>query len=360
MHDHIRKRKILDMTDKLHIYACSGVGDVADKVAKWISEDTEAQKNTQAMNMLLSHINEMAVISQYLERISNEEYIDALNGLDFYGVCFYYARLFRKDTKKLAIVGKYITKYASNGGFISTNTDTDWREQHIDKIIADIDAMMMSGEEIEPEGDILTWWTKEVVDKNTVGLNADKVGAAYGQDFGDLNEYLYNAGTYFLYLYIPKSKYSKLPYIIRKRIAKQQEVYDYCKLCFCPEYGGIYGSEEDMKRIIRTGIIKDFKGETPENVIKDILNGKQSVGEAVIIAAIISAVTTLIVALLGLIINYASSVAVAKYAQPEDPESGMATAEDLESFNPGGNTDWTKIVIFGGIGLLLLYALKNN
>ena len=135
----------------------------------------------------------------------------------------------------------------------------------IDKIIDDIDSMLLNEEEIEPDGNFLTWWRENVVSKNVVGLSEDGVGKT---DYGDLNEYLYNAGTYFLYLYIPEDKIKKLPYHIRKKIRKQSEVYDYCKKCFCPEYGGIYGSEEDLQRIIYDGIRKDFAGKTPDDVIE--------------------------------------------------------------------------------------------
>ena len=64
-----------------------------------------------------------------------------------------------------------------------------------------------------------------------------------------------------------------------------------------------------------------------------------------------------VIALLGLIINYASAVAVAKYAVPEDPEVGMAEAVD---FTGGKDIDWSKWLLFGGVGLLILFGLNDN
>ena len=256
------------------------------------------------------------------------------------------------------MAGKCIAEYKRQDGFNSDNSDVEWHEQHVDKIIDDIDAMLLSDDKnIDPEVEFVDWWQKEVVEKNVVGLSDGRVGATITTDYGDLNKYLYDGGTYFLYLYIPENKRASLPYRIRRKIRKQQEVYDYCKKCFCPEYGGIYGSEADMQRVIRAGIIEDFK-QTPENVAKDIVD-KISIGqlEAPVIAAIITAITTLIISLLGLIINYASAVAAAKYAEPEDPEVGMAEGDDFMS---AGTTDWGKWLLFGGIGILVLFGLNKK
>ena len=254
------------------------------------------------------------------------------------------------------MAGKCIAEYKRQDGFNSNNSDVEWHEQHIDKIIDDIDAMLLSDDKnIDPEVEFVDWWQKEVVEKNVVGLSDGRVGATITTDYGDLNKFLYDGGTYFLYLYIPENKRASLPYRIRRKIRKQQEVYDYCKKCFCPEYGGIYGSEADMQRVIRSGIMEDFS-EKPEDVVGEILQ-KEGVGDPVIIAAIITAVTSVIIALLGLIINYASAVAVAKYAVPEDPESGMAEGDDFMGTRP---TDWSKWILWGGIGLLLLFGLNKD
>lgn len=347
------------MSEKLNIYACSGIGVGATNRAKeWIAEGTNAATSTQAMNSMLSYVNLLATELRFPDIWTNEEYLAKLNEFDLACVCFYYARLFRNDTEKLARAGKCIAEYKRQNGFNSDNSDVEWHEQHTDKIIDDIDAMLLSEDkDIDPEVEFVDWWQKEVVDKNVVGLNEAGIGATITTDYGDLNKYLYDGGTYFLYLYIPEKKRALLPYRIRKKIAKQQETYDYCKKCFCPEYGGIYGSEADMQRVIRAGIIEDFKA-TPEQVIAGILKGEK-VGElaAAVIAAIITAVTTLVIALLSLIINYASAVAAAKYAEPEDPESGMAEADD---FMGTGTTDWSKWLLIGGIGLLVLFGLKND
>ena len=346
------------MSEKLNIYACSGIGIGATNRAKeWIAEGTTAGGNTQAMNSMLSYVNLLATELRHPDIWTKEEYLDKLNEFDLACVCFYYAKLFRNDTEKLAKAGKCIAEYKRQDGFNSDNNEVEWHEQHVDKIIDDIDTMLLSEDkEIDPEVEFVDWWQKEVVEKNVVGLSEEKIGATVKEDYGDLNKYLYDGGTYFLYLYIPEKKRALLPYRIRRKIRKQQEVYDYCKKCFCPEYGGIYGSEADMQRVIRAGIMEDFK-EKPESVIQAILN-KEGIGiEPVVLAAIISAVASAIIALLGLIINYASAVAVAKYAVPEDPESGMAEGDDFMGVH---NTDWSKWLLIGGVGLLILFGLNDK
>ena len=351
------------MSERLNIYACSGIGIGATNRAKeWIAEGTNAATNTQAMNSMLSHINLLATELRYPNIWTSEEYLEKLNDFDLACVCFYYAKLFRKDTEKLALAGKYIAEYKRQDGFSSNNSDVEWHEQHVDKIIDDIDAMLLSDDkDIDPEVEFVDWWTEEVVNKNVVGLSEEGIGATVKEDYGDLNKYLYDGGTYFLYLYIPKDKYAKLPYRIRKKIRKQQEVYEYCKKCFCPEYDGIYGSEEDMKRVIRSGIIEDF-GQTPENIALDIIGkeglgiGQMGAGE---IASIIAAVITLIIAIISAVLDYAARVAVAKYAVPEDPESGMAEGEDFMG-NSSLDLDWKSLLLIGGVGLLVFLGIYKE
>jgi len=345
------------MSNRLKIYACSGIGET-NRAKTWISEDTNAATNTQGMNAILAIINSLAVDLRYPENLTEKEIIAAYNALDLYSVCFYYARLYREATETLATVGNCIQKYIADGGFNSKSTRSEWHDQLVDSIIDDIDAMVASGDIQEQTGEFAEWWKKTVVDGNVVGLQQDgKIGATIKEDYGDLNKYLYDGGMYFLYLYIAEEKRSSLPYKIRRKIRKQQEVYDYCKKCFCAENGGIYGSESDMQRIIRDGIKEDFKGQTPEEVLDQLLN-KERVGlDPVVIAAIISAVVTIIITLLGLIINYASAVAVAKYAVPDDPESGCPDGDDVALFGKSGKT-W--LWIAGGAAALLYFMNSNN
>ena len=344
------------MSNRLKIYACSGIGET-NRAKAWISEDTNAATNTQGMNAILAIINSLAVDLRYPENLTEKEIIATYNALDLYSVAFYYARLYRDASETLATVGNCIAKYIADGGFNSKSTRKEWHDQLVDSIIDDIDAMVASGDIQEQAGDFAEWWKKTVVDGNVVGLQQDgKIGATIKEDYGDLNKYLYDGGTYFIWLYFPKEKRNELPYRIRRKIRKQQEVYDYCKKCFCPEYGGIYGSEETMQRIIRNGIKEDFKGSTPEEVCETLLE-RERVGDW--IAALISALVTLILGILSLVIDYASAVAVAKYAVPEDPESGCPDEEDVYSF---GNVRIKKRVVWLTCGAAVLYYLwkQNN
>ena len=345
------------MSNKLKIYACSGIGETENRAKTWISEDTNASTNTQAMNAILAIINSLAVDLRYPENMSEKEIATTYNALDLYSVCFYYARLYRNDNDALATAGNCIAKYIADGGFTSRSTRKDWHDQLVDSIIDDIDVMISSGDIAEQSGDFANWWKKVVVSGNVVGLQQDgKVGATTKGDYGDLNKYFDEAGTYFLWLYFPKEKRNTLPYKIRRKIRKQQQVYDYCKKVFCKENGGIYGSEEDMQRIIRAGIKDDFKGRTPEQVCEDVLGGESIGLDPVVIAAIISAVVTVVLSLIGLIVNYASAVAVAKYAVPEDPEDGCPEESDLSLIGKSNNL---LLWIAGGAAALLYFMNKK-
>lgn len=348
------------MSNKLKIYVCSGIGKTENRVKTWISEDTNAATNTQAMNAILSIINSLAVDLRYPDNLTHEEQVETYNALDLYSVCFYYSRLYRDATETLANVGNCISKYIYDGGFQFNSVSAEEHDNKLDGYIEDIDAMLSSGDVTEQGSDFSEWWKSVVVGGNVVGLQQDgKIGATVKEDYGDLNKYLYDGGTYFLYLYVPADKLASLSYRIRRKIKKQQEVYNYCKKNFCAEYGGIYGSEETMQRVIRSGIKEDFKGKTPEQIISDLLPNN-GIGQLspMVIAAIISAVTTLVITMLGLIINYAQAVAVAKYAVPDDPESGCPDAEDMENFGSGSKT-WLWLVA-AGAAILVLFKKKNS
>lgn len=357
------------MDNRLQIYACSGVDGKPE--TGFVTEGTNTATNTQAMNTMLSYMNLFATEIRCLKFLSDEEKTEKMNRLDMCSVAFYYARMYREDKEALHDVGVAISKLYADGRFSLKSTDAKEHEEHVDNLIVAIDDMVATGELTEPENSAFwDWWKTEVLRGAKEGLdkkqqeallaaeaNAQPVGATVKDDYGDLNKYLYDGGTYFIYLYVPEERLTDLTYAMRKKRRKQQEVYDYCRKCFT----SIYGTEEAMQRVIRSGIVEDF-GAQPEEVVEDILNGTrkdQSIGDPTIIAAIIAAIASIIIALITGLIDYGSRVATIKYTVPNDVPDGMANPEDWEGLRTNGSSN-SKIILIGLAAVAAWFLLNDK
>lgn len=345
------------MNNKLKIYACSGVAETATKKQAFVNEGTSAITNTQAMNHLLSIMNLLATEIRKLSLLNNEVIIK-LNQLDIYSICFYYARLYRQNKAALIDAGKAIAYFYNQGYFESENADPSWHEQNIDNLISNIDNLIDEDKPIDTESsEFYKWFIANVVELNNEPVSG--IGATVIKDFGDLNEYLYNGGTYFLYLFTPKDV--TMTDAIKKKAKGQMEVYDYCRKCFCFEYGGIYGTEQDMLRYIRSGIIEDF-GEQPEDVMRDGLHKGIGVLAPAVIVAIINAVVTLLMGIITLIVNYASQVAVTKYTVPKDAEYNAPDGDDFKNAVNGRNNknNESSWIYIGAAAIAALFLFNNK
>lgn len=359
------------MADKLQIYACSGVDGTPD--VGFVTENTNTATNTQAMNTMLSYMNLFATEVRCLKFVSEKEKEEKMNKLDICSIAFYYARMYRQDKEALHDVGIVLSKLYADGKFDLQSTDTKEHEEHVDNLIVVTDEMVSTGEYTEPtDSAFWEWWQTEVVKGAKEGLDKEQqeallaaeasakpVGATITTDYGDLNKYLYDGGTYFIYLYMPENRLSELTYAMRKKRRKQQEVYEYCKKCFT----SIYGSEEAMQRVIRSGIVEDF-GVQPEDVLEDILTGKRedhSIGQLAVevIAAIITAIASIIIALIGGLLDYGAKVATVKYTVPNDVEDGMSDPADWEGLGTNGSSN-SKVVMIGLAALAALFFINEN
>ena len=165
---------------------------------------------------------------------------------------------------------------------------------------------------------------------------------------------------YFLYIFIPDSDLAKYNATIIKKRKQQLITYAYVRELFV---GHQYGSEAEMKDVIRKGIEKTF-GADVETVLVGIRSGEKgvkSVGVPLTAAAIVSIITAVLSAVTAIvtgIIKYCQSVNVAKYTAP--------TYQEIEQSAPAP-TDITggvrnKGMLFGaiaGIALLLYGTFKN-
>lgn len=162
---------------------------------------------------------------------------------------------------------------------------------------------------------------------------------------------------YFLYIFIPESDLAKYNATIYRKRKGQLKTYDYVREMFV---GLNYGTESDLKAIIRRGIETTF-GAPVEAILDEIRTGKrESIGLAVeIVAAIITGVVSIVIAVVSGIISYATSVKVAKYTAPtmqEIAESAPAETDFFGRIKKNGFA-WGAII---GAGLLLFGTLKNR
>lgn len=134
---------------------------------------------------------------------------------------------------------------------------------------------------------------------------------------------------YFLYTFIPQEELGMYNATIYKKREQQLKTFAYVRELFV---GYNYGTEADMKAIIRKGIESTF-GVPVEQVLMEIRTGKrEGVGIATeVIVAIISAVVTIVLAVISGIIEYCKSVKVAQYTAPtyQELEDSMPAATDI-------------------------------
>lgn len=315
------------MSNKLKIYACSGIGATNnDKVLSYYTDGTNTVANTQAVNALLAKINATYIRATRLANISKEDKIAMLCDVDLLSVCLDAAKQFQDNTEQLHHAGEVIGVMCANGEFEYAELDSRKREDHLEELIAIANEGYRDTTPIaNPSAGFAAWWKINVEARNKVGLNfgqqqnarkalkkaAETIKGIKGvgkidpnwQDNPDLSNYLLNGGKYFLYTYFTDAQLAKLPAVFKRKKAGQMKTYNYCKSCFVD----IYGSEAEMQEIIRASIVSEF-GIEPEQVCADIVKngGKSGIGMTLemiltlvaiglaIIAAIITAVCDMV------------------------------------------------------------------
>ena len=375
------------MADKLKIYACSGIGNLAnaEQPIKYWTDDTNTVSNTQAVNTLLAQINSRYIEVTRLRNLSQQEKIDLLCDIDLLSVCLDAAKRFSDDPEKLHRAGEIIGSMAQSGAFNFESLDSAKREEHLEDLIA------KAHEEYEDDtpatGDtawFMEWWKKNVEDRNVVGLkfgqqqNLRKVmkKAVSGigavdtswQQNADLAEYLTKGAEYFLYTYFTDEQIAKLPRVFRVKRNKQLQTYNYCKALFVD----VYGSEQEMQDIIRAGII-DYFQETPEAICDGFFQkttGTKKIGfvflglvgaEAVgALISLLGVVATLIGTIINAICTMVAQTNVAKYGSIDRQvvDTSVPDPDDYDDLDINGlssdSSSWIKYAAIGAAVLLLL------
>lgn len=329
--------------NKLAIYACSGIGYTTATspvdLVQFETEDTNTLRNTRAMNALLVRMNENRAIVLYDNDITQEERQNFLDELDIYSVAFYFARLYHGKKDMLEISGRAIQSVISAGRFKSEEPDIEKHADIVDTLIDVVQDLIDNEDSIELEtaGSFIDYWAKVVMPNDIAFLETEQAKAigdlqAYGiEKDSDLSKYLTQASEYFLYfICLTRDEAYYVSNACGKKWDKQSEIYDYCKKCFV----GIYGDEESMLRIIRTGLYQSFKMSVGR-IHDQLLYGDEAIGITAEIATIIVALIGVISSVILAVLSYAEKVTVAKYTQPENVQDGIADVSDFDGMGTG-------------------------
>ena len=179
----------------------------------------------------------------------------------------------------------------------------------------------------------------------------------------DLAKYLTDGATYFLYTYFTDEQIAKLPSVFKKKRIGQNKIYDYCKALFVTTYG----TEQDMQRIIRAGIMDELQV-TPEQYCEEVVSGKRNpnavgflFGAATAAAGIkmlielLAVIATLVVGIVSAICSMVAQTNVAKYAalDKESVKASVPDASDYDGLDMGGGSN----ILSGGNNSLITVAI---
>lgn len=359
------------MSGKLKIYACSGVSDEQGTFNYW-TDNTDTLSNTQAVNTLLALINRNYIEVNCLRAMTPADKIANLNDIDVYTVCLQAAERFKDDDKALKHAGQVIGAMMAEGAFKYDSLMNTERDVHLDQLIDRFNEICNDG---MPLGKIdlsfVEWFDQTVVARNKVGLTEEQqqkvqkaldeavagIGAAdeRWKEDKNISKYLLDAATYFLYTYLTDAQLRSLPAVFKYKRAKQVQVYNYCKQYFV----GVYGSENEMREIIYSGIVAKF-GETPEQVCADIVAGKrEAVGIATeVVVALIGAAVSIVTALIPAMLSAIGTIISAKYGtiKKDIVNSSCPNPEDFDEVGTGSSkaTSWLPLAAIGAALVLLM------
>lgn len=367
------------MKDGLKIYACSGlndcygVGTAAGDFNYW-RDNTYTLSNTRAVNGLLAEINLLFAQLRYKE-MSESEVLYALRLIDLYVVCLVAAE--RYHGEDLLRAGVVIERMLESGKFDCGSMDNDERDSNLDRLVGDFESDMCGEVEIESVGsEFIHWFEGRVYSEDYCGMSTEQqvrvrksiaryksvsgIGSAVESD--DPADWLYGAGSYYLYLYMPYKTAQKAGAKIGRRWRKQKEVLEFTH----KGYDQLYPSAESVDKVIYTGVT-DSLGRTPEVAVKELtgVSGKSGIGWVEILAAIIQ-IIGLIITLVQLIMQFVVSVTAAKYAVVSDYAGGVPSEEDDAEFaalrdkmGKGESDENKKLIKYGVIGAGIAFLLSK-
>ena len=379
------------MADRLKIYACSGIGENAEsqeQLWEYWNDNTDCISNTQAVNTLLLLINRNYIEITRLSGMTREDKIANLNDIDVYVLCLHAAQHCAQHYKNLEKAGKVIGDMILNGAFDLQSLNAVERDANLDSLFDKFEELYSGDHELAENPEFEAWFNENVVARNKVGLSSAvqttvkkslktaKIGASgdYTEN-ADLAKYFADSGTYFLYTYFTDEQLEKLPRIFAQKKRLQMKTYNYCKSL----YVDVYGSEAEMREIIRMDIVNRFEQE-PESVCAGIASGDvRPIGSLTLfglvgaeavkaLLALIAAIASVLVALITSICDVVAKKNNEKYASINETavQASMPTETDYAGFQgtgernvtkAGGN--WWTYLLIGGAALGLILSKKR-
>lgn len=320
------------MSERLKIYACSGIGDVdTEETYNYWTDNTDTLNNTRAVNSLLIAINGAWIRASRFEGLTDAQRIEYLNLIDLYVVCLEAAKRYAEQPEMLHRAGVVIGAMAHDGLFVYDSTNSKKRDAHLDKLIETLNTGIHSDTEYVTEPDWMNWWKENIEDLNEATFSEtekNKIREAVS-GIGDTNiptdpmKMLYEAGTYYIYTYFTQAQLNKLPgknrAIVEKKAKYQKQVYNY-NLSYCVR---VCGSAAKVREVCTQRIEERF-GKPINKVIDDMVaNGGKiegvgaiSAAVATILTAIISAVVTIVIALINKSAVAGNSGSAGTYQKP--------------------------------------------
>ena len=378
------------MADRLKIYACSGIGENAEsqeQLWQYWNDNTDCISNTQAVNTLLLLINRNYIEITRLAGMTREDKIANLNDIDVYVLCLHAAQHCAQHYTKLEKAGEVIGDMLLHGAFDLQSLNAVERDANLDSLFDKFEELYSGDHELAKNPEFEAWFNENVVARNKVGLSSTaqatvkkslktaKIGASgdYTEN-ADLAKYFADSGTYFLYTYFTDEQLAKLPRVFTQKKRLQMKTYNYCKSL----YVDVYGSEAEMREIIRMDIVNRFEQE-PESVCAGITSGDVRpiglvlfglTGAAAVKAllALIAAIASVLVALITSICETVAKKNNEKYASINQAavEASMPTETDYAGFKGNGTTNvtkaggsWWTYLLLGGAALGLILS-KNR
>ena len=393
------------MSGKLKIYACSGIGstDAQNKRVGYWLDGTNTLSNTQAVNTLLARINEKYIAATRLVHISPEEKIALLNDVDLLQVALEAAKRFKGSDEQLRHAGEVICEMWQQGAFKYDALDPRKREDHLDELLGKFDEAVSDTTPVQNlDQAFMDWWQSTVVNRNKLGLNfgqeqlarkalkqaTEKIKAKIEEIKGigevdweqynngdwlenpDLAKYLTDGATYFIYTYFTDEQAKQLPTVFQKKRIGQKKTYQYCLQMFIDKYG----SEQDMQRIIRAGIMDELQV-TPEEFCEEVLSGKRD-PEAVgflfgaetaaagikILIELLAVISSILVGIITAICSMVAQTNVAKYGAIDQKvvDTSVPNPEDYDSLDLGlgklsANSSWLGYALVAIVAGTLLF-----
>lgn len=378
------------MADRLKIYACSGIGENAEsqeQLWEYWNDNTDCISNTQAVNTLLLLINRNYIEITRLAGMTREDKIANLNDIDVYVLCLHAAQHCAQHYKNLEKAGKVIGDMILNGAFDKQSLNAVERDANLDSLFDKFEELYSGDHELSENPEFEAWFNENVVARNKVGLSSiaqatvkkslktAKIGVSgdYTEN-ADLAKYFADSGTYFLYTYFTDEQLAKLPRIFAKKKRLQMKTYNYCKSL----YVDVYGSEAEMREIIRMDIVNRFEQE-PESVCAGIVSGDVRpiglilfglTGAAAVKAliALLSAIASVLIAIITTIGKCVAEKNNEKYASINEAavQASMPTETDYAGFQGNGyrnvtkaGGNWWTYLLIGGAALGLILSKKR-